>query len=63
MDRSIEAWRRLADALPDARDEILDLIVLLDELRRRTESLFPGARAFVRPGFDTGGEASPASAR
>ncbi|MBN2492247.1 MAG: hypothetical protein JXQ29_15480 [Planctomycetes bacterium] len=52
MDRSIEAWRRLGDAFPDRRDETLDLVVLLDRLRTRAESLFPGARAFVRPGFD-----------
>jgi hypothetical protein len=52
MDRSIAAWGRLYDQLPDAQDGILDLLVQLDRLRRATEQLFPNARAFVRPGFD-----------
>ena len=31
---------------------ILGIIAHLDRIRNRTEADFPGARAFVRPGFD-----------
>lgn len=56
MDRSIAAWGELYRQLPGAQDDILDLLVQLDRLRRKTEQVFPEARAFVRPGFD---EAEP----
>lgn len=52
MDRSIAAWGELYRQLPEAQDDILDLLVHLDRLRRRTEQEFPAARAFIRPGFD-----------
>jgi hypothetical protein len=56
MDRSIAAWitlRQYFRAYPDSADSILDQLVRLDRLRRRTEAVFPHARAFIRPGFDT----------
>jgi hypothetical protein len=54
MDRSIAAWSGLRDALgEDSGDSILDLLAQLAKIRRETEKLFPHARAFVRPGFDT----------
>jgi hypothetical protein len=52
LDRSIAAWGTLREALADEDDSILDLLVHLDRLRRRTETEFPQARGFVRPGFD-----------
>jgi hypothetical protein len=53
MDRSIAAWSGLRTALgPDDADGILDLLAQLAAIRRETEKLFPGARAFKRPGFD-----------
>ena len=52
MDRSIAAWGALRDCLSEEADSILDTLVHLDRLRRRTEQEFPRARAFVRPGFD-----------
>jgi len=52
LDRSIAAWGVLRDCLSEEADSILDLLVHLDRLRRRTEKEFPQARAFVRPGFD-----------
>jgi len=52
IDRSIAAWGRLYEQLPEAQDSVLDILVHLDRLRRATESLFPGARSFIRPGFD-----------
>lgn len=54
IDRSIAAWGRLREHLPDQADRLLDLLVFLDQFRRQVEQTFPHARAFVRPGFDTG---------
>jgi hypothetical protein len=53
MDRSIAAWGTLREHFPEKTDDILDLLVHLDRLRRKTEQHFPAARSFVRPGFDT----------
>jgi len=53
MDRSIGAWARLHDHFPDQSDEILDILLHLDRLRKKTAKTFPNARAFKRPGFDT----------
>ena len=52
IDRSLAGWSILRGALADADDSILDLLVHLDRLRRKTERTFPRARCFVRPGFD-----------
>ena len=52
MDRSIAAWGQMRKHFPEREDEILDLLVHLDRLRRKIEKVFPAARAFVRPGFD-----------
>ena len=52
MDRSIGAWGRLQELFPEKINSILDILVHLDRLRRRTEKTFPNARSFVRPGFD-----------
>ena len=52
MDRSIAAWGNLREHFPDKTDEILNLLLHLDRLRRKAERHFPEARSFVRPGFD-----------
>ncbi len=52
IDRSISAWGRLKEYFPDNTDRILDILLLLDRIRRKTEQEFPSARAFIRPGFD-----------
>ena len=52
MDRSISAWGKFIKYFPDEEDGILGIMAHLDRLRRRTETEFPDARAFVRPGFD-----------
>lgn len=52
VDRSITAWGRLLDYLPEKRESILTRLVHLDRLRRQTEQTFPRARDFIRPGFD-----------
>lgn len=52
IDRSISAWMALRHFLPECKDELIDVLVQLDRLRRQIEREFPDARAFVRPGFD-----------
>ena len=52
MDRSLAAWHKLRDYFPDAGDDILDVQIFLENLRKDTEKHFPRARDFVRPGFD-----------
>jgi hypothetical protein len=54
MDRSLDAWTGLCRHFPSLSDDILNICLKLSDLRRKTESDFPGARAFIRPGFDTG---------
>ncbi|MEW6306145.1 MAG: hypothetical protein AB1705_21980 [Verrucomicrobiota bacterium] len=56
LDRSIEAWVAMRTRFPEKTDDILDVLVHLDRLRRAVEKTFPDARKFVRPGFDTGGK-------
>ena len=52
IDRSLAAWAILREAFPEHADEILDILVDLDRLRRAGEIRFPDARAFIRPGID-----------
>ncbi len=52
MDRSMHAWQRLFELLPDQEDEFLKKLGVLQKLRRITEEEFPKAREFKRPGFD-----------
>ncbi len=52
IDRSMAAWGHMHRFFPSHQDQIMDIIVLLERLRNRTETLFPEARKFVRPGFD-----------
>lgn len=52
MDRSLSAWKILLSHFSHEKEGIVDLISSLESLKNRTESQFPDARAFVRPGFD-----------
>lgn len=52
MERSIGAWERLRELLPEKGDSILPMMLHLEQLRRATEQAFPNAQSFVRPGFD-----------
>jgi len=54
IDRSMAAWARIREHLPEQGDNILDILVALERLRRETGRVFPDARSFVRPGFDDG---------
>jgi len=54
MDRSIAAWGRLQKCFPEKTDSVLDILLHLGRLQRKTEQVFPDARSFRRPGFDDG---------
>jgi hypothetical protein len=48
IDRSLAGWTQLCSH----EDEIFDILVELDRLRRSIEMAFPAARACLRPGFE-----------
>lgn len=52
MDRSILAWDRMREFLPQEAESIRPILAHLEELREWAEREFPDARSFVRPGFD-----------
>ena len=52
IDRSLAAWKRMTVFYPNEEDPVIDIMILLGRLRGKTEKEFPGARKFVRPGFD-----------
>jgi hypothetical protein len=52
LDRLIAAWSVLMEKMPEHEDEILQFLASLAEVRKMTESIFPLARKFKRPGFD-----------
>lgn len=53
MDRSLSAWGEILALLGGQEEGILKIIKHLMQMRELTEKEFPGARSFVRPGFDT----------
>lgn len=52
VDRLIAAWAVILSENSEMEDEILDILINLAEIRKRTELYFPDARKFIRPGFD-----------
>ncbi|OGC08401.1 hypothetical protein A2V82_11850 [candidate division KSB1 bacterium RBG_16_48_16] len=52
IDRSISAWGKMLSHFPQKEDELLNVLVHLERLGRKTEKEFPNARAFIRSGFD-----------
>lgn len=55
IDRSISAWKLMADVRGETEDAIRRFILQLERLRLCAEREFPNARDFVRPGFDEAG--------
>jgi hypothetical protein len=52
IERSAAAWVRLRGILPNREDEIIEMLAMLSRLRRGLHAALPGAKLFVRPGFD-----------
>ena len=52
IDRSLAGWRLMQLAAPESATSIIPLILQLARLRNLTESEFPEARQYIRPGFD-----------
>lgn len=52
IDRLIASWAVVLNENPELEDEILDILVNLAEIRKKTELSFPDARTFIRPGLD-----------
>jgi hypothetical protein len=52
IDRSITCWSLLFKQLQEEEDAILEMLGVLDQLRKEVEITFPNARTFIRPGFD-----------
>jgi hypothetical protein len=52
IDRSLSAWKLMADTVSERANSIRWFIVELERLRLSTEQTFPNAREFTRPGFD-----------
>jgi hypothetical protein len=46
------AWGEIRSYFPLQDDDVLEMLVHLEQLRRKVENAFPDARAFIRPGFD-----------
>ena len=51
-DRSMMAWRKLMDRLPEKESDIITLLALLQKIIRLGEEKFPSARTAIRPGLD-----------
>jgi hypothetical protein len=52
IERSMHAWLKLYDFLPDQEDEFLRILAMLERAKNLALQEFPRAMAFVRPGFD-----------
>ncbi len=52
IDQTIEAWQKLEKLFPERKRSIQTIIRSLYRLRQNAEDTIPGAREFVRPGFD-----------
>lgn len=52
IERSMSAWVKLFELLPQHEDEFLTILGLLDKLKKLAIEEFPKAMNFRRPGFD-----------
>jgi len=52
IDRSIQSWALLLEFLPDQESSILDILSLLQQIKKLLHATFPHAESFIRPGFD-----------
>lgn len=52
IERSIQAWVKLFELLPEQEDEFLKLLAMLEKMKTMATTEFPEAEHFKRPGFD-----------
>lgn len=52
IDRSINAWTALYEILHEHEDHFLNILAMLQKIKKMAIEEFPGALTFVRPGFD-----------
>lgn len=55
IERSLAAWVRLREIVPNQEDAILEMLSLLSRLQHGIHATLPGVKAFIRPGFDETG--------
>ncbi len=58
MQRSIAAWGRIREELPETEESVLPILLHLETLLRTMKREFPNAEYFIRPGFDELSEAT-----
>lgn len=51
-ERTLAAWQVIYAYFPEKQDELLDVLMLLEKIRRGIEKTFPDVHRFIRPGFD-----------
>lgn len=54
IERSVKAWQKLHEFLPQEESQVITCIHMLKELQGYVESDFPQAWMFIRSGFDEG---------
>lgn len=52
IDRSMQAWIKLFELLPEREDDFLKILAMLDKIRKMAAEEFPDTAKFIRPGFD-----------
>lgn len=51
-DRSMQAWLKLYELIPDHEDDFLNILGMLEKIKSMALEEFPKALSFKRPGFD-----------
>lgn len=52
VERALGAWGILYHQIPEAEDDILNILILLKKIRTGILEAFPKVNDFIRPGFD-----------
>lgn len=52
IERSLQAWVKLFEMLPEQEDSLLPILATLEKIRNMSNAEFPEAHLFKRPGFD-----------
>ncbi len=52
VEQTITAWEVIRQQMPDAEDDVLDILVILSKISKGLKNEFPLSKKFKRPGFD-----------